>query len=108
MENKFAENLSKLRKLHRLSQAELAEQIDAAEIAVDRYEEGLREPRVHRLIKLAEIFGVTLDELVYGDFESLANSQKIRRKLYDAILCLTDDQAQALAELVAFRLKLSE
>ncbi|GAU77243.1 helix-turn-helix domain-containing protein [Fusibacter sp. 3D3] len=60
----LGEQLKKLRKTSKLSQKTLAENIGIAQSAVANYESGYRVPNREILIKLADHFDVTLDELL--------------------------------------------
>ena len=63
----FCDNLISLRKLNGLSQEELAEQLNVSRQTLSKYETGESLPDIDRCKQLAEIFGVTLDDLVnYG------------------------------------------
>lgn len=60
----FAENLIELRKLNHLSQEELAEKIGVSRQTLSKWETGESLPDIVKSRLLAEIFGVTLDDLV--------------------------------------------
>ena len=63
----FCDNLISLRKPNGLSQEELAEQLNVSRQTLSKYETGESLPDIDRCKQLAEIFGVTLDDLVnYG------------------------------------------
>lgn len=63
----FYDNLISLRKLNGLSQEELAEQLNVSRQTLSKYETGESLPDIDRCKQLAEIFGVTLDDLVNYD-----------------------------------------
>ena len=50
-----------------LSQQELAEKLDVSRQSVSKWEVGGAVPDLERLVKMAALFGVTLDELVTGE-----------------------------------------
>ena len=50
-----------------MTQTQLAEAVNVSRSAVASWENGAAYPRVEILIKLSEIFGCTLDELVKGE-----------------------------------------
>lgn len=54
----------KLRTAKNLSQEELAERLDVSRQSVSKWETDASVPDLDKLVKLSEIFGVTLDELV--------------------------------------------
>ncbi|MCQ2602802.1 MAG: helix-turn-helix domain-containing protein [Clostridia bacterium] len=60
----FNEILKELRKINRLTQKELAALINATDDQIYFWEKGKSEPCIEDLIKLANIFDVSLDELV--------------------------------------------
>lgn len=62
--NKFKDNLKYLRTEKNLGQVELAKAIGVSKGIISLWENGLREPNMYSLIKLAIFFNVTLDELV--------------------------------------------
>lgn len=59
--------LKQIRERCGLSQKQLALKLKLAPSAVCQYESGKREPSIEILIKLSEIFGCTIDELVKGE-----------------------------------------
>lgn len=63
----FCDNLISLRKLNGLSQEELAEQLNVSRQTLSKYETGESLPDIERCKQLAEIFGVSLDDLVNYD-----------------------------------------
>lgn len=48
----------------RLSQEDVAEKIGVSRFTIINWESGKREPKLSELIKLANLFGCTIDELV--------------------------------------------
>ncbi|MGE7113966.1 helix-turn-helix transcriptional regulator [Lysinibacillus sp. NPDC047702] len=57
-------NLIRFRKNLKLSQEEMAKKIDVARATYGAYERGTREPDIDTLTKLAEVFEISIDELV--------------------------------------------
>ena len=60
----FSENLLYLRKAKGLKQQEVADALEISLRAYRYYESGEREPQVSLLVRMADFFGVSLDELV--------------------------------------------
>ena len=60
----FADNLIELRKLHNMSQEELAEKINVSRQTLSKYETGESLPDIEKCSALANIFGVSVDELI--------------------------------------------
>ena len=61
----FAQNLIELRKLHNLSQEELAEKIHVTRQTISKYETNESLPDIEKCAALAEVFGVTVDDLIH-------------------------------------------
>lgn len=78
---KFNEKLIKLRKEMGLSQEELGNKLNVARQTVSKWELGETTPEMDRLIKMSEIFNITLDELIKdkNNDENInnTNSQKL-------------------------------
>lgn len=60
----FGENLIELRKLHNMSQEELAELIGISRQTLSKYETGESLPDIEKCKIIADVFGVLLDDLV--------------------------------------------
>ena len=58
------ENLIMLRNIHGFSQEEIAEKIGISRQAYAKWENGATVPDIEKCIRLAEVYGVTLDSLV--------------------------------------------
>lgn len=67
--NKLAENLSYLRCKNELKQRQLAELIHVSRTALALYETKRSEPSLNTVIKIAEIFEVTIDQLLKTDIK---------------------------------------
>lgn len=65
----FQDNLIALRKMHNLSQEELAERLRVSRQTISKYETGESLPDIDKCKLLAEIFDVSLDDLVNYDKE---------------------------------------
>ncbi|MCR5733627.1 MAG: helix-turn-helix domain-containing protein [Lachnospiraceae bacterium] len=60
----FADNLVELRKLNNLSQEDIAEKIGVSRQTLSKYETGESLPDIERCKQLADLFGVTIDDLI--------------------------------------------
>lgn len=60
----FADNLMELRKRHDLSQEELAGKIGVSRQTLSKYETGESLPDIIKCKALADVFGVTVDDLI--------------------------------------------
>mgnify|MGYP002508498385 CR=1 FL=1 len=55
-----------LRKKNRITQRNLADALHISQTSVSKYERGESEPDLEMVIKMADFFGVTIDEFVRG------------------------------------------
>lgn len=60
----FADNLIELRKYHNMSQEELAEKIGVSRQTLSKYETGESLPDIEKCKALADVFGVSVDDLI--------------------------------------------
>lgn len=56
--------LKKIRKLHHISQIELAQEIGVTQGAVSQWESGAAKPTLENLIAIAKFFGCKVDDLI--------------------------------------------
>ena len=59
----FCKNLAELRKQNKLTQRDVANHLGISQPSYLRYENGKSEPTIDNLIKLADLFDVSLDYL---------------------------------------------
>ncbi|MBQ6853631.1 MAG: helix-turn-helix transcriptional regulator, partial [Peptococcaceae bacterium] len=59
-------NIQQLRKEPNMSQGDLADALDISRQSVSKWETDTATPDLDKLLKLSEIFSVSLDELVKG------------------------------------------
>lgn len=99
--SKIAKNISVLRALKKLSQNQLADELEISRSRLGSYEESRAEPPYDLLIKIADYFHIAIDALVRGDLaktdpESLLEIGK-NRILFPVIV---DRQNQDMVEVV--------
>jgi transcriptional regulator with XRE-family HTH domain len=63
----LSENIIILRKRYGFSQEELANRLHVSRQSVSKWESGQSIPDLDRLIEMAKVFDITLDELVHGE-----------------------------------------
>ena len=63
----LSQTIYTLRTAKGLSQLELAEQLEVSRQSVSKWETGQSVPDLDKLIKLADLFGISVDELVRAD-----------------------------------------
>ena len=81
---KFNEKLVNLRKMHNLSQEQVAEKLKVARQTISKWELGETTPEMDKLIIISELYNITLDELMKEENEGKVvndlnntNSQKL-------------------------------
>ena len=66
----FKDNLINLRKLHNMTQEELAEKINVSRQSIAKWESGDTVPDLEKCKSLSDIFGVSLDDLANYEAEN--------------------------------------
>ena len=93
----ISEQLSKIRKLHKLTMKEVAEAIDMSLSAYQKYENGTRDVSTDTLSKLADFYHVTTDYLLgrettapdpLNDLSVQFNMSALEKKILDNYLAL--------------------
>ena len=64
LDNKIGDNIRVLRKKNGLLQKDLADQLNITRQALSNYEVGKRIPDIFELIRMSEIFKVSVDEII--------------------------------------------
>ena len=77
----FGERLVELRRKNKISQRQLGSLLDLSQSAIAKYERNESEPDIRTLIRMAEIFDVSIDTLLL-DNETII----IRKEKYDHLL----------------------
>ena len=62
----LGENIYRFRAEKNLSQGDLADALDVSRQSVSKWENNAAVPELDKLIKMAQIFGITIDELISG------------------------------------------
>ena len=63
----LGENIYRLRTEHGLSQGDFADALEVSRQSVSKWENNSAVPELEKLMKMAELFGITFDELVSGE-----------------------------------------
>ncbi len=86
MDIKTADRLQELRKSHGYSQEALSEKLGVSRQAVSKWERGESSPDTDNLIALADIYGITLDDILNGEKEmhdvKSAEKKEKKKSLY--------------------------
>lgn len=85
----FSLRLKQLRSDKHLTQAQVAERIGVTPSMVSAYESDLKQPALETIVKIANLFGVTVDYLVCRD-----------DKRFIDISDLTDEEAAVVCDMV--------
>ena len=64
------ETIYRLRAARGMSQLELAEALEVSRQSISKWETGAAVPELDKLVRLSDVFGITLDELVRGAEET--------------------------------------
>lgn len=93
--------LKKFRQKINISQYELADKIGMSRSTLSNYEKNLAEPSISTLIKLADFFNITIDELVgrKTDILNLNFVDDTRKRLIKNILNVSDNLVEKLEAL---------
>ena len=74
-ENKLGKNIRQFRKAKNMKQDVLAKELNIRRQTVSAYECGITVPDIYTLMHMADIFGVTLDELVGREYRPQERSE---------------------------------
>ena len=99
-EKTIANNLRMYRRNSNMSQQELANKLGITQAAIARYEAGITVPNAYLLLRYAEIFDISLDELF--DRKDVASKPRSKDAEFDHLL------AKALSEGSESRKKIEE
>ncbi len=66
------ETIYRLRTARGMSQLELAEALEVSRQSISKWETGAAVPELDKLVRLSDVFGITLDELVRGAEETVS------------------------------------
>ena len=99
----ISDRIRKLRQERHWSQAELGEQLSVHQKQVSAYERGVNLPSTEVLIKLAEVFNVTLDYLAFeakGQPASLNIQDRELLRRFEEVDTLTDQEKNLAKEIL--------
>ena len=94
----LSENLKVLRKQKGFSQEELAVRVNVVRQTVSKWEKGLSAPDADAVIKLAEVFGVSVNELLGEEIKTEENRMEVAEQLsrLNALLAIQMQRKQQL------------
>ena len=79
------ENIKNIRKKNNITQEELAEKLNVTRQAVSNWENGKSEPDIETLTNIAQIFDISIDELVDGIPKGIKELRGKKSHLYIGI-----------------------
>ncbi len=79
----LGETIYRLRTEQHLSQEELAEKLEVSRQSISKWETDSSVPELDKLVKLGEVFGASLDELVLGKRAKLVLEQKAQETQFN-------------------------
>lgn len=91
-------NLRNLRKELGLSQKQVAEKLNISQQTYSDYENDKTEPTMDMLIRLANLFGVSIDELLDRDITAEEYAAGVRTTIKKSITPIEDDMLYAFRE----------
>ena len=78
---KISKNLKKFRKLNNLTQEQLAEKMNLTRQAISNWENDKSQPDVQSIERLSEIFGISVEEMIYGDAKRVGINENNENKI---------------------------
>lgn len=90
--------LKELRKERGLTQKEIAKMLSITQMSYSYYERGLREPEIALLIKLSEIFNVSVDYLIENENERLEKLTEDERRVINKFRKLNETNKAKVEE----------
>ena len=91
--------IKEMREEFAITQTELANKIGTLQRNVSNWENGVSEPDLDTIVKLADLFGVTLDELFGREAINEVNKTRgVDRQLISCITRLSDTQKYSLLQ----------
>ena len=95
-------NLKSIREAKKITQSNVAKYLGIAVTTYSGYETGYHKPTPEILIKLADFFGVTVDELLGRSGQQLFNDARVEKpyyqKLYEALSFVDRGRAEGYME----------
>ena len=85
MNNKFSENLKKIRKEHNLSQEQLADELGVSRQAISKWESSVAYPEMDKIIALCNKFNLNIDDLLHKDIKEVKGEEESKKKINNYI-----------------------
>ena len=85
MNNRFSENLKKIRKDNNLSQEQLADEIGVSRQAISKWESAAAYPEMDKIIILCDKFNLNIDDLLHKDIREAKGEEESKKKINNYI-----------------------
>lgn len=99
-------NIYELRKKRGWSQSDLARKLDKKTSTISSYETDSKTPSVDTIIAMSELFGVSIDELIYGENAEVLSTKHLaaeqKRAVADLFVQRRQRQGRACTDTIAF------
>lgn len=104
MENNFSTNLKHLRIQNNMTQEELGKKLNKDYSTIGKWENGTRSPIMEDVIKIAQIFNVSLEDLIgenfiYKNVKEIKNNQTDDLSILDNVLYTHKDKIDSVKNL---------
>jgi len=77
----LSDNLKKIRKMHNLSQEELAEKLNVSRQSVSKWESNQAYPEMDKMIQLCKMFNLNIDDLLNNDIGEVTDTKKAKNNI---------------------------
>lgn len=77
----LSDNLKKIRKIHNLSQEELAEKLNVSRQSVSKWESNQAYPEMDKMIQLCKMFNLNIDDLLNNDIGEVNDTKKAKNNI---------------------------
>ena len=81
MNNRFSENLKKIRKDNNVSQEQLADEIGVSRQAISKWESSVAYPEMDKIITLCDRFNLNIDDLLHKDIREIKKEEEGKKNL---------------------------
>ena len=81
MNNKYSENLKKIRKDNNLSQEQLADELGVSRQAISKWESAAAYPEMDKIITLCDRFNLNIDDLLHKDIREVKGEEESKKNI---------------------------
>lgn len=81
MNNRFSENLRKIRKENNLSQEQFADKLGVSRQAISKWESATAYPEMDKIISLCDKFNLNIDDLLHKDIREVKGEEESKKKI---------------------------